>query len=145
MEGVVDRLLLFAGGANHPVIDRSGKASCRWATDGTCAEVDVPGEFGESGSFPRVVVVAKAVAQGFLDLLEYGFLAFGCNLEASPFCVCSDLVAQCRYDLKDIALAVFERYADCQVDAPEGVFMGNCPFSWADTEEVVHAGQLGYR
>ena len=68
-----------------------------------------------------------------------------CEMEASPVRVCSDLVAECCYDLGDITLAVFERYADCQVDPPKGVFVGCCPFPRAHAEEVVNVGLLGDR
>ena len=67
------------------------------------------------------------------------------EVEARSVCVCSHLVAKCSYDLGDIALPVFERYANCFVDPPKGVFLGRGPLAWADAKKIVHVGQLGDR
>ena len=93
LEGVEDRLRLVACTSDDSFVGCSGEASCRWASNSLCAEVEVAGEFGEPGPFPGVVLVSEAVAERFGNSLEQRLLAFGRYLEAGPFRVGSDLMA----------------------------------------------------
>ena len=81
------------------------------------------------------------MVKGLCDSFEEGGLTFGRELEACPVRVGPDLVAECGDDLGDVALAMFEWDADCQVDAPEGVLVCGRPFL-GPLEGIIHVGQL---
>ena len=85
------------------------------------------------------------MVEGFIYALEQGRLALLHELEARPLCIGPNLVAQGCDDLGDIPLAVFQWYADCQMDSPEGILMGCGLFPRADAEKIVDIGELGDR